>query len=136
MDKPARTKPKKGDERKKMTKGQTEAKLSEVITKFEADYMARGPKSIKTKIIDDTVLIRQIGFLTLAEQMLSKTTEGTDLIKKIRFRLFETVIEQFKEAVNQVIKSKIISIHSDVSTKTGEKVIVVTFEENLEGKFN
>ena len=119
-----------------MTKGQTEAKLSEIITKFETEYMSRGPKSIKTKIVDDTIFVRQVGFLTPAEQILAETTEGTNLIKKIRSRLFETVMDQFKAVVNEVVKSKIISIHSDVSTITGEKIIVITFEENIAEKFN
>jgi len=34
------------------------------------------------------------------------------------------------------IEAKIVSIHSDVSTRTGEKVIVLSTEENLEEKYN
>lgn len=119
-----------------MTKGQTEAKLSEVITKFEAEFMGRGPKTIRTKIVEDAIIVRQMGFLTPSERLLAETTDGTELIKKIRSRLFEKVNKQFREVVNDVVKANIISIHSDVSTITGEKVIVITFDENIEEKFN
>ncbi|QUI25147.1 DUF2294 domain-containing protein [Vallitalea pronyensis] len=119
-----------------MTKGQTEAKICEVVTRFEADYMGRGPRRINAKIMDDVVFVRQWGFLTAAEQLLAETHDGTELIKKIRSRLFEKANSQFRQAINEVIPSNIISIHSDVSTITAEKIVVVTFDENIEIKFN
>lgn len=121
-----------------MTKGQTEAKICEVVTRFEAEYMGRGPKRINAKILDDVVFVRQWGFfLTAAEELLAETSDGTELIKKVRARLFfEKANPQFRKAINEVIQSNIISIHSDVSTITGEKVVVVTFDENIEAKFN
>ena len=118
-----------------MTKGQKEAKICEVITRFEAEYMGRGPKRINAKIMDDVIFVRQWGFLTLAEESLAETNDGTELIKKVRSRLFEKVNTRFRNSINEVIDSNIISIHSDVSTITGEKIIVVTFDENIEEKF-
>ena len=118
-----------------MTKGQTEAKICEIITKFESEYMGRGPKRTNAKIMDDLVFIRQWGFLTPAEQLLAESNDGTELIKKVRARLFEKTILQLKQLINEVINSNILSIHSDVSTITGEKIIVITFDENIEEKY-
>ena len=64
-----------------MTKGQTESQISEAIIKFEKEYMGRGPKETKTYILKDMVFIRLKGVLTLAEEQLAKTSEGSDLIK-------------------------------------------------------
>lgn len=119
-----------------MTKGQKEARICEVVTRFEAEYMGRGPKRINAKILDDVVFVRQWGFLTAAEELLAETRDGTELIKKVRARLFEKANPQFRKAINEVIQSNIISIHSDVSTITGEKIVVVTFDENIEAKIN
>ncbi|GMQ59172.1 DUF2294 domain-containing protein [Vallitalea sediminicola] len=118
-----------------MTKGQKEAKICEVIARFEAEYMGRGPERINAKIMDDVIFVRQWGFLTLAEESLAETNDGIELIKQIRSRLFEKANDRFRNVINGVINSNIISIHSDVSTITGEKIIVVTFDENIEAKF-
>lgn len=118
-----------------MTKGQTEARICERITQFEAEYMGRGPKRINVKIIEDVLFIRQWGFLTPAEELLAETNDGTELIKKVRTRLFEKVNDKFRKVIYEIVNSNIISIHSDVSTITGEKIIVVTFDENIEAKF-
>jgi uncharacterized protein YbcI len=114
-----------------MTKGQYEAEISKKISKFESDYMGRGPIKICTKIIEDVVLVRLWGFLTPAEKLVAKTSEGTDLIKKVRVRLFEGADHQFRQVINNILEEEIISIHSDVSTVTGEKIIVITFEKNI-----
>lgn len=115
-----------------MTKGQVEAKISEATTKFEIEYMGRGPKQIKTKIVDDLIIIRLTGFLTPAEQKLAEKEDGVDLIKKLRTVLFESSQDYFKSLIRQIIDIDIISVHSDVSTKTGEKIIVITVNKNLE----
>jgi uncharacterized protein YbcI len=118
----------------KMTKGQVEAKISEVTTKFEINYMGRGPKQIKTKIVDDLIIIRLKGFLTPAEQKLAEKDDGVELIKKLRNMLFENAEHYFKDMIKQIIDIDIISIHSDVSTKTGEKIIVISATQSLEEK--
>lgn len=118
-----------------MTKGQIEAKLSEIISKFEVEYMGRGPKQIRTIIIQDLILIRIKGFLNPIEQKLAENSQGIELLKKVRTTLFENATDYFEQLIQEVIDVKIISIHSDVSTKTGEKIIVVTVQQDLESRF-
>lgn len=119
-----------------MTKGQMEAKLSEIITKFEIDIMGRGPKQINTTIVKDMIVIRQKGFFSESEKRLAKTNNGVELLKKLRTILFENEEGQFKKMIEEIIEQDIISIHSDVSTRTGEKIIVLTVATNLEELFN
>lgn len=118
-----------------MTKGQVEAKISEATGKFEVEYMGRRPKQVSTMIIKDLIVIRLKGFLSQSEQKLAENIQGVELVKKVRSSLFEAAISYFENLVKQVICVEIISIHSDVSTKTGEKVIIITIAEDLEGKF-
>lgn len=119
-----------------MTKGQVEAKISEIISKFEMEYMGRGPKQIRTKVLEDMIIVRLMGFLTPAEQRLAENNNGVELIKKVRTILFESAEKYFKTLIYNVIDVDIISIHSDVSTRTGEKIILLTFSENIEEKLN
>ena len=118
-----------------MTKGQTEAKISEAILKFEKEYMGRGPVESKTYIIKDMVFIRLKGVLTPAEEQLSKTTEGAELIKKVRVQLLEGARKLLYNIVSDITACQVISLHSDISTKTGERIIVFILDKNFEEKF-
>lgn len=115
-----------------MTKGQMEAKISEAISKFEVEYMGRGPKNIRTYIINDMIVVRLFGFLSPSEQKLTDNLQGVELLKKVRISLFEGGRGYLETLINDVIGVDIVSTHSDISTKTGEKVIIITTDKNLE----
>lgn len=123
------------DRVKRMTKGQAEAKISEAVSKFEIEYMGRGPKHIRTLIIQDLIIIRLIGFLSQSEQKLAENSTGVELLKKVRTTLFESARSYLEALIKEVIDVDIISTHSDVSTKTGEKIIIITVGENIEERF-
>ena len=114
------------------TKGQIEAQISDVVSKFEKEYMGRGPREIKTKIFRNHILIVIDGFLNPSEQMLAKNDQGIKLIKDLRTALFENSSNHLEELIKKIIGVEIVSMHSDVSTKTGEKVIVLTLERSIE----
>jgi len=118
-----------------LTKGQTEAKLSEAVSAFEMVYMGRGPKQIRTTICQDMIIIRLKGFLSQVEQKLAENNQGVELLKRVRSSLFESAREYFEQQIKDVIDIDIISLHSDVSTRTGEKIIVITLAEDLENSF-
>lgn len=115
----------------KYTKGQLEARISDAVSKFEKDYMGRGPRDIKTKIIQNHILILVDGFLSQSEQKLAETVQGIKLIKDMRTALFENARDNLKTLVADIIGMDILSMHSDVSTKTGEKIIVLTLKDSL-----
>ncbi|HOV40199.1 MAG TPA: DUF2294 domain-containing protein [Oscillospiraceae bacterium] len=118
-----------------MTKGQIEAKISEAVSKFEIEYMGRGPKQIRTLIIQDLIIIRLKGFLSQSEQKLAENSQGVELLKRVRTTLFENARSYLETIIKDVVDVDIVSTHSDVSTKTGEKIIVITVGENLEERF-
>ncbi|MHC4270532.1 MAG: Na-translocating system protein MpsC family protein [Planctomycetota bacterium] len=118
-----------------MTKGQLEQKISEAIIKFEKDFMGRGPNETVTYIIKDMILVRLKGVLTPAEEQLAKTSEGALLIKKTRVQLLQGARILLRKIVVDVSGCKTKSLHSDISTKTGEKVIVFALDQDLESRF-
>jgi uncharacterized protein YbcI len=117
------------------TKGQVEAEISNAIIQFEKDYMGRGPKETQTYIINDMILVRLKGVLTPAEQQLAKNPEGTNLIKQVRSNLLEQGRELLSELMEKMTGLKVVSLHTDISTKSGERVIIFSLSENLERRF-
>jgi len=117
------------------TIGQIEAKISEAIIKFEKEYMGRGPVETKTYIFKDMILVRLKGVLTPAEEQLSKTAEGADLIKKTRLQLLEGARDLLENIIFNITDCNIKSLHSDISSKTGERIIVFTLNQDLEKNY-
>ena len=117
-----------------LTKGQMEAKISEALSIFETNYMGRGPRQIRTYIYQDMIIVRMIGFLSPSERKLAETPQGVEQMKSMRTMLFETAREEIEARITPLIGVGIVSIHSDVSTKSGEKVILFTLDSNLEAQ--
>ncbi|WP_211306268.1 DUF2294 domain-containing protein [Trichococcus patagoniensis] len=115
-----------------MTKGQIESKLSEAISKFEIEQMGRGPEKIRTVIFQDLILIRLNGFLSISEKNLAKNPGGIQLIKNARTALFENAREELEATIKTVLDVNIVSTYSDVSTKTGEKIIAIVIDQDIE----
>ena len=114
------------------TQGEIEAAICQGISRFEQDYMGRGPKGIHAHLIDDLLLVRLQGVLTAAEQQLAKslpTEKGRDLLKQVRTQLVETARPQMVAMVEQVTGVKVISLHHDVSTVTAEEIVVFTLAD-------
>ena len=115
-----------------LTKGRMEAKISEALSQFEIDFMGRGPRQIKTYILQDMIIVRMVGFLSQSERKLAETPQGVEQIKKLRAMLFEAARGEIEAMITSIVKLDIVSIHSDVSTKSGEKIILFTLGGNLE----
>ena len=111
------------------TQGEIEAAICEGLSRFEQDYMGRGPKDIHAHLIGDMLLVRLQGVLTAAEQQLVKTLpadRGRDLLKEVRTQLLETARQVMETMVQETTGVKVLSLHHDISTVTGEEVIVFT----------
>ena len=116
------------------TKGEIEAEIGRAIVQFEIDYMGRGPKETRTHIIEDMVLIRLKGVLTPAEQQLTKSDDGGELVKKMRSTLIEKAKPLLYQVVNDITGAKVIDLHTDISTASGERVFVFSLERDLEAQ--
>jgi uncharacterized protein YbcI len=114
------------------TRGEIEASVCEFISGFQQDYMGRGPKSIRTHLIGELLVVRLQGVLTAAEQQLVKShpsERGRDLLKQMRTHLVETARPMLESMVHSVTGVKVVSLHHDVSTVTGEEVMLFTLAD-------
>lgn len=113
------------------SQGEIEASVCEVITRFEREYMGRGPKDIHAHLIGDLLLVRLQGVLTAAEQQLVRSLpaeRGRDLLKQVRTQIVETARSLMEQVIAEVTGVKVISMHHDISTKTGEEILVFSLE--------
>src|SRR5207302_2911325 len=98
--------------------GEIEAAICEGISRFEQEYMGRGPKDIHAHLIGDLLLVRLQGVLTAAEQQLVKTfppEKGRDLLKQVRTQLIETARPLLEALAQEVTGVKVLSLHHDIS---------------------
>src|SRR6478609_3263373 len=114
------------------TQGEIEAAICDGISRFEQEYMGRGPKDIHAHLIGDLLVVRLRGVLTAAEQHLVKQLpgdKGRDLLKQVRTHLIETARPVMEAMVWDVIGINVVSMHHDISTVTGEEVVLSTLAE-------
>ena len=114
------------------TQGEIESAISEGMSRFEQEYMGRGPKDVHAHLIGDLVVVRLKGVLTAAEQHLVKTLaaeKGRDLLKQVRSHLIETARPTMEAMVQEITDKKVLSLHHDISTLTGEEVVLFTLAE-------
>jgi uncharacterized protein YbcI len=115
------------------TQGEIEASICEGISRFEQDFMGRGPKDIRTHLIGDLLIVRLQGVLTAAEQQLVKVLpaeKGRDLLKQVRTQLIETARPLLEAMVEEITGTKVLALHHDISTVTGEEVVLFTLAES------
>lgn len=117
------------------TRGQFEAEFTKAIIKFEKEYLGRGPEEARTFFIQDMILVRLQGVLTPAEAKLAESREGQTLVKETRRQLFESSRPLIEAIVGEIVGCNVVSLHTDMSTKTGERVIILTVDKNLEEQF-
>jgi uncharacterized protein YbcI len=114
------------------TQGEIEAAISEGISRFALEFMGRGPKDIRAHLIGDLLVVRLQGVLTAAEQHLVNTLpseKGRDLLKQVRTQLMEASREVLEKLVVEATGTRVRSLHHDISTISGEEVMLFTLSE-------
>lgn len=111
------------------SQGEIEAAICAGVSRFEQEFMGRGPKDVRAHLIGDLLVVRLQGVLTAAEQQLVKTLtpeKGRDLLKQVRTQLVEAARSQLEAMVLEACDVPVVSLHHDISTATGEEVVLFT----------
>jgi uncharacterized protein YbcI len=119
----------------KKSRRQLESEISDAITRFEKEHMGRGPLETRTYLVEDMVIVRQKGALTRAELSLVKSERNTrarELIKQVRSELIENGRPLLEDMIKTIMRRKIRSLHTDLSTVSGEKIIVFILDKEPE----
>lgn len=117
------------------SKRKLEAEISSAFIKFQRELLGRGPQEAKTYIVQDMVITRFKGVLTTEEKHLVTHDTGRKLVKQMRQVLREMYSHDFERIVEEFTKCKVLSSHSDISTKIGERIEVFIVDKDLEKSF-
>ena len=112
---------------KTLTQAESEAAIGEGVIRFQEEYLGWRSEHIHVHFIKDLLVVRIVGVLTLAEKQLGKTSspqKGRDLIKQVRKQLLELARPMLESLVHEIAGVKVLSMHHDISTVTGEEVVV------------
>jgi uncharacterized protein YbcI len=118
------------------SKGNLEAEISKALTQWEKSYLGRGSISVKSDIFRDMIIVTLHRILTPAEYSLCKDKEGLLSIKKIRNSLVESGSEELKHIIFSLTGQEVVSFYTDISTQTGERIMVFKLSGDLEDKMS
>ncbi len=116
---------------KALTQVECEAAICDGILRFQEEYLGWRSEQIHAHLIKDLLVVRILGVLTLAERQLGKSLspeKGRDLIKQVRKQLLELARPMLESLVHEVAGVKVLSMHHDISTVTGEEVVAFSLE--------
>ena len=114
------------------SQGEIESAICDGMSHFEQEFMGRGPKDVRTFLMHDLVVVSMRGVLTAAEQQLVLTRppeKGRDLLKQVRTQLIEAARQVLEDMIESITGIKPVSLHHDISTTTGEEIVVFTLAE-------
>lgn len=116
------------------TKGQLEAEISDAMVKLQRERTGRGPTQAHTYILEDMVIVRMQEVLTPAERQLTGKPYGQSLVKQFHQQMHEIARADLEKIIESFTGCRVTSIHSDVSTKSGEQMAIFVVDHNLEAQ--
>ena len=113
------------------SQGEIEAAVCDAVSRFQQEYMGRGPRNVHAHLIENRVFVHLQGVLTAAEQRLLDgdgvaNGRGAELLKQLRSHLVRAGKAMLDTLVRDATGSQPVSVHHDISPTTGEEVLVFT----------
>ncbi len=113
------------------SQGEIEAAVCDAVSRFQQEYMGRGPRHVHTHLIENKLFVHLEGVLTTAEQRLmdahsNGNSRGAELLKQLRSHLVVAGKALLDTLVRDATGTQPVSVHHDISPTTGEEVLVFT----------
>ena len=115
-----------------MTKGTLESEISKALTHWEKQYLGRGSVSVKSDILRDMIIVNLRGILTPAEYSVCKDKDGLLSVKELRNSLVESGVDELKKIIFTTTGFEVTSFYTDLSTQTGERVMIFKLSGDLQ----
>ena len=140
------------------SQGEIEAAVCDGISKFQQEFLGRGPRDIHAHLVGSLLVVRLQGVLTPAERQLiaprhepveaaslvggieehgsggggspgNDSGNGRSLLKQVRAHMMATGRPRLEAIVEEAVGVKLVSVHHDISTVTGEEVLVFSLAQ-------
>lgn len=131
------------------SQGEIEAAVCDGVSRFQQEYIGRGPRDIHAHLVGSLLVVRLQGVLTPAERQLiaphaggepdghasgnghdhgNGNGNGRALLKQVRAHMVATGRSRLEEVVEAATGVKLVSVHHDISTVTGEEILAFSLE--------
>jgi uncharacterized protein YbcI len=139
------------------SQGEIEAAVCDGIARFQQEFIGRGPRDIHAHLVGTLLVVRLQGVLTPAERQLISPPvgvgavgsggdgtlgyghnghdsefgngNGRTLLKQVRAHMIATGRPRLAEIVEVAVGVKLVSVHHDISTVTGEELLVFSLAD-------
>ncbi len=108
-----------------------EDEITKAIINWEREYLGRGPTEAKTDILRNMIIVTFKGVISQAEHHLSRKKDGMILLKRLRQQLIEQGRPELEEIIMRFAQRRVVSLHADVSTKAGERILLFRLDQDL-----
>jgi len=134
------------------SQGEIEAAVCDGVSRFQQEFVGRGPRDIRAYLLGGLLVVQLQGVLTPAERQLIAPRggggnghgdgngngngfdhdggNGRALLKQVRAHMVATGRPLLEEVVEAATGVKLVSVHHDISTVTGEEVLVFSLAES------
>ena len=136
------------------SQGEIEAAVCDGVSRFQQEFIGRGPRDIHAHLVGSLLVVRLQGVLTPAERQLIAPRAGGEpdghpagaaahaagngheagngngraLLKQVRAHMVATGRPRLEEVVEAATGVKLVSVHHDISTVTGEEILAFSLE--------
>lgn len=111
------------------SQGEIEAAICDAVSRFQQEYMGRGPHRVHAHLVGNRLFVHLQGVLSAAEQRLvdgRADGRGAELLRQLRSHLVFAGRSMLEALVCEAAGAAPVTIHHDISPTTGEEVIVLT----------
>jgi uncharacterized protein YbcI len=111
------------------SQGEIEAAICDAVSRFQQEYMGRGPHRVHAHLVGNRLFVHLQGVLSAAEQRLvdgRADGRGAELLRQLRSQLVFAGRSMLEALVRDAAGAAPVTIHHDISPLTGEEVIVLT----------
>jgi len=138
------------------SQGEIEAAVCDGVSRFQQEFVGRGPRDIRAYLLGGLLVVQLQGVLTPAERQLIAPRggggnghgdgngngdgkgngfdhdggNGRALLMQVRAHMVATGRPRLEEVVEAATGVKLVSVHHDISTVTGEEVLVFSLAES------
>jgi uncharacterized protein YbcI len=136
------------------SQGEIEAAVCDGVSRFQQEFVGRGPRDIRAHLLGGLLVVHLQGVLTPAERQLIAPRGGAGnghgdgnghghgngfdhdggngraLLKQVRAHMVASGRPRLEEVVEAATGVKLVSVHHDISTVTGEEVLVFSLAES------
>lgn len=117
------------------SKERIELEIGKKIAEFLKEQIGEKTEDVITRIMEDTIMVKLKEALPPAERQLMREPEGIRAVKELKEKLIEGIKPRLENIIKELTDSKVINSHSSIDSRTGDRIILFSIEENLEEKF-